>query len=97
VSIFAQRTLSLPYTFQNRSLDLSPVLAGIAKEFHFSAVRIARPWSGTVAAISDWVLLSQNPSSLRHPEIDAAGRSLPSSTDSTLWTDDYSNLLEALK
>jgi len=81
----------------NRSLDLSPVLAGIAKEFHFSAVRIAHPWSGTVAAMSDWVLLSQNPSSLRHPEIDAAGRSLPSSTDSTLWTDDYSNLLEVLK
>ncbi len=81
----------------NRSLDLSPVLSGIAKEFQFSAVRVYRPWLNSFSSQSDWVFLSQNHSSLRHPEIDAAGRSLLSSGGTTLWTDDYSNLLEVLR
>jgi spermidine synthase len=81
----------------NRSVDLSPVLSGIAKEFQFSAVRVYRPWLNSFSSQSDWVFLSQNHSSLHNPEIDAAGRSLLSSGGTTLWTDDYSNLLEVLR
>jgi spermidine synthase len=81
----------------NRALDLSPVLAGIAQEFHFSAVRIAHPWSPTVAESSDWVFLSPSPFSQHHPELETVGSSLPAPGDSTLWTDDYSNLLEVLR
>lgn len=81
----------------NRSLDLSPVLSGIARDFQFSVIRIYRPWLNTFSSQTDWVLLSQNPSSLRLPGIAEAGRSLPVTRDAPVWTDDYSNLLEVLR
>src|SRR6266404_3772065 len=59
----------------NRNLDLRLVLAGIARELRLSSVRIYRPWLGGYSAQTDWVLLSENPGSLRLPGIVEAGRS----------------------
>jgi len=81
----------------NRDLDLSPVLSGIARDLHFSSIRVYRPWLDSFSSKTDWIFLSQNPASLRIPEILATGRSLPASGETPTWTDDYSNLLEFLK
>lgn len=80
----------------NRSLDLTPVLAGIARDLQFSGVRVYRPWLNTFSSQTDWVLLSENPSSLAGP-LSEAGRILPITRDTPVWTDDYSNLLEVLR
>lgn len=81
----------------NRNLDLSPVLAGIARELSLSSIRIYRPWLNTYSAQTDWVLLSLNPASLRTPAIAQAGSTMLASKDMQVWTDDYSNLLRSLK
>jgi spermidine synthase len=81
----------------NRNLDLSLVLAGIARELGLSSIRIYRPWLNTYSAQTDWVLLSENPASLRSPRIVEAGRSVSVGKDHQVWTDDYSNLLQCLK
>jgi hypothetical protein len=81
----------------NRNLDLGPVVAGIARELRLSSVRIYRPWLGGYSSQTDWVLLSENPASLRSPGIVQAGRSVLVSQQSQVWTDDYSNLLQYLK
>jgi len=81
----------------NRNLDLRLVLAGIARELRLSSVRIYRPWLGGYSAQTDWVLLSENPGSLRLPGIVEAGRSVSVSNHGQVWTDDYSNLLQYLK
>ena len=81
----------------NRSLDLSPVLSGIARDLQFSALRIYRPWLNSFSSQTDWVLMSQNPSALRTRELAGAGRSIPVTRDTPVWTDDYSNLLDVLR
>jgi hypothetical protein len=81
----------------NRNLDLRLVLAGIARELRLSSVRIYRPWLGGYSAQTDWVLLSENPGSLRLPGIVEAGRSVSVTNHGQVWTDDYSNLLQYLK
>jgi len=82
----------------NRSLDLSPVLSGIAKEFQFSAVRVYRPWLNSFSSQSDWVFLSQKPFLFASSgKLTRQEESLLSSGGTTLWTDDYSNLLEVLR
>jgi spermidine synthase len=81
----------------NRNLDLSLVLAGIAREMHFSAIRVYRPWLDSYSSKTDWVLLSEDPASLRLPALLQAGRSLSVVQENQVWTDDYSNLLHYLK
>jgi spermidine synthase len=81
----------------NRNLDLSRVLAGMARELRLSSIRIYRPWLGGYSAQTDWVLLSENPNSLQLPGIVEAGRSVSVSKDNQVWTDDYSNLVQYLK
>jgi hypothetical protein len=81
----------------NRNLDLSRVLAGMARELRLSSTRIYRPSQGGYSAQTDWVLLSENRASLRSPSILEAGRSVSVNKDSQVWTDDYSNLLQYVK
>jgi hypothetical protein len=69
----------------------------MARELRLSSIRIYRPWLGGYSAQTDWVLLSENPNSLRLPGILEAGRNVSVSNDSQVWTDDYSNLLGYLK
>jgi len=78
----------------NRSIDLAPAVAGIARQLHLNLVRIYRPWLRD--APWDWVLLSKNPNSLEIPEIVAVGRDIPLSADTPVWTDDFSNLFQFL-
>jgi spermidine synthase len=81
----------------NKYLDLKPVVRGLAGAFGLRAVFVDSPVSGSVWS-SDWVLVVRNDALLRDPEVDKAALPLSVSEPGLpLWTDDYSNLLRALK
>jgi len=79
----------LAFHLTNRALDLSPVVAGLSREFHLEAVEVEQ------TGFSDWILLSANPQILSL----AAKYSHPlySSKSIPVWTDDYSNLFQVLR
>lgn len=81
----------------NRSLDLSPVLAGIAADLNLTAIRVYRPWQQTFSSQTDWVLLSRGPSPFLTRDVLAAAKPLDNVARALVWTDDYSNLLHVAK
>ncbi len=78
----------------NRNLDLRPVLAGAAAHLDLGMAVIEADESTTGYA-STWVLLTADRAWLEQPAIAAATQ--PPPRRRVLWTDDYSNLLGALK
>ena len=79
----------LAFHLSNRALDLRPVVAGLSREYHLSAVEVHQTGS------SDWVLACANPQIL-----DVAAKysqPLPADGLTPLWTDDYSNLFQVLR
>jgi hypothetical protein len=81
----------------NNTLDLGPVLAGIADEFRLHALRTNPTWLTGLSAKSDWVLLSQSATSISAPELQQLSIPFPGHAKPLLWTDDYSNLLRVLR
>ena len=86
----------------NRYLDLRPVTRGLAEAFDMSAriVHYAPEWEDFPAiylASSDWVLLSPAPQLFESSALAEAGRRLPDSVPSILWTDQFSNLLQVIR
>jgi hypothetical protein len=81
----------------NKTLNLGPVLAGIAKEFHLQTVRTHPTWMGGFSASSDWILLSPSSSELSSSELKAASVPFPDKAEPILWTDDFSNLVRVLR
>jgi spermidine synthase len=85
----------------NRHLDLTPVMVGVAKQFHLFMMKIswddtARPWW---FASSDWILLSRNQSFMQSPTMmsHAAVITDHDNENSILWTDDYASLLSIIR
>lgn len=81
----------------NLSLDLAPVVAGLAHEFQLRGVRIHHPEAQSFSAQTDWVLLSRNPVRFEAPLIASAAAPLAYDGYMPLWTDDYSNLLRVVR
>ena len=75
----------------NRSIDLRPVIAALAWEYHLASVEVYPP------DVSDWILLSADPSILGIPALAAAGHPIELTHPPALWTDDYSNLYSLLR
>lgn len=71
----------------NRSLDLRPVTAALARRFGMAVLSVP-------ASDSHWVLMSSNPEMLKNPAMTGRTRELPAR--GVLWTDDYSNLFAVL-
>jgi hypothetical protein len=81
----------------NNTLDLGPVLAGIADEFQFHALRTNPTWLTGLSAKSDWVLLSRSATSISASELQQLSVPFPGHAKPLLWTGDYSNLLRVLR
>ena len=85
----------IAFHISNRYFDLEPVLGRVATELGLDAwVLRYRPdidARTTGAAATDWMVLSPADSAAPGPDWAVAR------TDGSLWTDDYSNLLGALK
>jgi hypothetical protein len=80
----------------NQTLDLRPVLAGIARDFGFHAVRVDLLGAGPFSQ-SDWILLSRDSTSLSGKEILDGSEPFPAETQPISWTDDYCNLLKVMR
>jgi spermidine synthase len=81
----------------NLSLDLSQVVAGLGREFNLASVRIYRPWRPAFSAKTDWIVMARDRQALRAPAIVEAGTKLEYEGRVPVWTDEYSNLLSALR
>ncbi len=88
----------LAFHISNRSLDLCPVLAGLAEQYHLGLVRVLSLAPEAEAEIpSDWILMAADPAALKTPVLLQHAKPLQLSRPATLWTDDYSNLLHVLR
>ncbi|HWZ92770.1 MAG TPA: fused MFS/spermidine synthase, partial [Polyangiaceae bacterium] len=81
----------------NRHLNLYPVVAALAEEFHLQTVRVfTEPNGKELAYRADWMLLTKNAAFVAEtkaaPPPSAGKRSQP-----LLWTDHYSNLFQILE
>ncbi len=83
----------------NHHLNLNPVIAALADQFHLAAIGVSTDKDSDPGAyLSEWVLLTNNRVFLANPEVAAASEPLDVKPASrVLWTDDYSNLFRVLK
>jgi spermidine synthase len=85
----------------NRHFDLAPVISRAAPEAGFVTYeRDFTPPSGTDPALispSRWMVLARNPNDLRRIVANPGWQLIVPGPDTKLWTDDYSNVLSALK
>jgi len=80
----------------NQTLDLRPVIAGIARDFGFHAVRVDLLAAGPFSQ-SDWILLSRDSTALSGQELLRGSEPFPAETQAISWTDDYCNLLKVMR
>jgi hypothetical protein len=81
----------------NQTLNLRPVLAGIAREFNLHALRIFPLLPTGPFSQSDWLLLSSDGAALSGEEILRHSEAFPGDTQPILWTDDYCDLFHIIR
>ena len=87
----------IAFHVSNRYLNLSPVVARIARLAGFQAALVAdRPHVQELTG-STWVLVTRNLEFLRQPLIAPAIAPIAPSSGGQVWTDEFSNLLHILK
>lgn len=81
----------------NKYFDLAPVVLPAARALGKSSLLVIDdPVHDDICSKSDWVLLSSDPAAFAAPQWKGLG-AVSQSRELRLWTDDYSNLLAALK
>jgi hypothetical protein len=88
----------LAFHISNRSLDLRPVLVGLAQQHHLHLIHVyvSHPrFEGE--APSDWMLMAADPAILQTPVLLQQAKDVQLVGPAPLWTDDYSNLLQVLR
>jgi SAM-dependent methyltransferase len=81
----------------NKYLDLKPVVRGAAGLFMLHAVCVESAQRGPLWA-ADWILLARQAAPFEDPEVRAAAMPLAvDDPDLPVWTDDFSNLLGAVR
>jgi spermidine synthase len=82
----------------NRYLDLKRVLAKVAEAMGAGAILIHTEYEASPGAYeSDWVLLNADREAFRDVARNVASPLAPAPAGFRLWTDDYSNVLAALR
>ena len=81
----------------NRFLDLVPVVEALARANGLEVIHIADDGNEAMAARSDWLLLSEDAELLARPELAEFAKPITPRRDWRLWTDEYNNIVQALK
>ena len=81
----------------NLTIDLRPIIAGIARDFGFHALRFNAPLLAGPFSQSDWILLSRDPATLTGNEMAQQSEPFPAETRPIFWTDDYCDLLHLIR
>jgi hypothetical protein len=83
----------------NRHLDLLPVARGLAAAFDlkllFNSYRTGG--AGWWQSMADWVLLTKNEEWLKTPELRLGAKSIETSSEPLLWTDDRTSVFRIVK
>jgi hypothetical protein len=73
------------------------VVEALARANGLDVIHIADDGDSPMAARSDWLLLSEDASLLARPEFAEFAKPLAPRLDWRLWTDEYNNIVQALK
>jgi hypothetical protein len=87
----------IAFHVSNRYLNLSPVVAQLARDAGYQAVLVADRTAGGLQAPSEWVIATRNLGFLRQPDIAAHGSTIATRSGAPLWTDQFTNLLQVLR
>jgi hypothetical protein len=80
----------------NTILDLRPVSVAAAERLGLNSVWVHTDGDGEISSTSDWVLVSRDLATIDSIAASAKHASKLQSSESYLWTDDYSNLFLSL-
>ena len=86
----------IAFHVSNRFLDLKPVVNMIAEKRGLNVAWVRDSYDDG-STTSDWVLLSKDKALLLKPEILDGSYIIPPQPGLRVWTDDFNNLLQALK
>jgi MFS family permease/SAM-dependent methyltransferase len=86
----------IAFHVSNRFLDLKPVVNMIAEKRGLNVAWVRDTYDDG-STTSDWVLLSKDKTLLLKPEILDGSFIIPPQPKLSVWTDDFNNLLQALK
>jgi len=81
----------------NTFLDLRPVVVAAAERLGLASVWVHCDGDGRVSYTNDWVLVSRDRERIEAVESAAKHAAILQAPPSRLWTDDYSNLFQALR
>jgi hypothetical protein len=81
----------------NRYLDLVPIVEGIANALGLTALWIYDPGDDPLANASSWVLLARYPDRFDVDRLKNAATTIGARRDWSVWTDDFNNIVQALK
>jgi spermidine synthase len=84
----------------NRRLDLEPVVAGLAADARLAGRiqhHVPPPGSDPLWYKSTWAVLARDRADLGPMAVDRRWRDLASTPADAVWTDDYSNVMGALR
>jgi hypothetical protein len=87
----------LAFHISNRTLNLLPVLAGLAEQHHLHIEQILANKAAGAELPSHWVLMAADPAILDLPTLTQRATPIQLAGPPPLWTDDYSNLLQVLR
>lgn len=92
----------LVVNISNRYIDLEPVLGAIAHRLGLAVIHQQEPEiSPTEKAMgksaSHWVIFAQKPETFGQLLNDSRWETIPDNPETSLWTDDYSNIFTALR
>lgn len=87
----------IAFHLTNRYLNLVPVVQALAEAQGLSSILIRDDTKDGMTSTSDWMLLSDDVSSLSKPELAMFASEIEPRPDWRLWTDDFNNLIQVLK
>ena len=91
----------IAFHISNRYFDLEPVIGGVARSLHLAGLYQAHMPSAAAraagAAFSQWVVVTRSAERLAPLVRTGKWRSLDESSSEPVWTDQYSNVLGALR
>jgi len=82
---------------RNRSVDLTPLMRGLAEISGKQVFRIDSPRDDAGAYDASWAVLTSNPALLSDPQIQSRREAMPDNTSALLWTDDYGSLWQVIR
>jgi len=81
----------------NRHLDFVPIVERLAHAQRLFMIHVQDPGARRYTLGTDWLLLSDRRESLERPWLTEAAKPIVARFDRRPWTDDYTNLVQALK